>query len=240
MNGSGLRIGELAELAGTTTRAIRHYHAIGLLAEPERDASGYRRYGPEHVVGLVRIRRLRNLGMPLDQIAGQLPECGDLTTALRSLVDDISGQIAELVELRARVLDIAASGAAEAPVAAWTSALGQNSPLPAGEQEAVELLDALHPQGIGGVIDTASELMSDPGRRERLEACIHRFKALPEDAGDEKIEALAADYAGLMPRPATPPPSIDVDTMDKLLGDRFSPAQRRCLHRVRELLGARA
>lgn len=165
MSESGLRIGELAGLAGTTPRAIRHYHAIGLLAEPERDESGYRRYGPEHVVGVVRIRRLRSLGMPLDQIAGQLPERGDLTAALRSLADEISTQIEELVQLRARVLDIAASGAAEAPLDSWTAALGADAPLPAEEHEAVELLDALHPQGIGGVIDQASALMSDPGRR---------------------------------------------------------------------------
>jgi DNA-binding transcriptional MerR regulator len=40
-----LRIGELADLAGVTVRTIRHYHAKGLLAEPPRDPSGYRRYG---------------------------------------------------------------------------------------------------------------------------------------------------------------------------------------------------
>jgi DNA-binding transcriptional MerR regulator len=239
MDARGLRIGELAGLAGTTTRAIRHYHAIGLIGEPERDESGYRRYGPEHVVAVVRIRRLRSLGMPLDQIAGQL-EPADLSAALRSLAVDISQQIAELVQLRERVLDIAASGAAEAPLDAWTRALGQDGPLPAGEQEAVDLVDALHPQGIRGVIDQASDLMSDPARRERLESLIHRFKALPDDADDEKIEKLAGDYAALMPRPTNPPPSVDLDTMDKLLGDRFSSAQRRCLHRVRELLERRS
>jgi DNA-binding transcriptional MerR regulator len=235
MDARGLRIGELASLAGTTTRAIRHYHAIGLIAEPERDESGYRRYGPEHVVAVVRIRRLRNLGMPLDQIAEQV-EPADLASALRSLADDISQQIAELVQLRERVLDIAASGAAEAPVDAWARALGQNAGLPAGEQEAVELIDALHPQGIGGVIEQASPLMSDPAQKERLESLLHRFQALPDDANDEQIDALAADYAALMPRPAQPPPSVDLDTMDKLLGERFSTSQRRCLHRVRELL----
>ena len=56
-----LRIGQLAALAATTTRTIRHYHAIGLLPEPERDESGYRRYGAEHLVRLIRIRRLRSL-----------------------------------------------------------------------------------------------------------------------------------------------------------------------------------
>jgi len=239
MDAPGLRIGELASLAGTTTRAIRHYHAIGLLPEPERDESGYRRYGPEHVVAVVRIRRLRSVGMPLDRIADQL-EPADLAAALRSLADDIAQQIAELVKLRARVLDIAASGAAEAPIDVWTRALGQHVALPAGERDAVELLDALHPQGIRGVIERASPLMSDPARRELMESLLHRFQALPDDASEEQIEALAADYAALTPRPAQPPPSIDLDTMDKLLGDRFSRSQRRCLHLVRELLEDRS
>ena len=98
----GLRIGELAELAGTTTRAVRHYHAIGLIEEPERDQSGYRRYGPEDLVALVRVRRLRGLGMPLDQIGPQLAgTSGDLASALRALGADISRQIEELEHLRA-------------------------------------------------------------------------------------------------------------------------------------------
>jgi MerR family regulatory protein len=39
-----LTIGQLAAYAGVTVRAVRHDHHIGLLPEPERDASGYRRY----------------------------------------------------------------------------------------------------------------------------------------------------------------------------------------------------
>ena len=48
-----LTIGQLAAYAGVTVRAVRHYHQIGLLPEPERDASGYRRYGPTAVVSLI-------------------------------------------------------------------------------------------------------------------------------------------------------------------------------------------
>ncbi len=40
-----LTIGQLAAYAGVTVRAVRHYHQVGLLPEPERDASGYRRGG---------------------------------------------------------------------------------------------------------------------------------------------------------------------------------------------------
>ncbi|WP_027344965.1 MerR family transcriptional regulator [Hamadaea tsunoensis] len=63
-----LTIGQLAEYAGVTTRAVRHYHQIGLLPEPDRDASGYRRYDATAVVSLIKIRTLANAGVPLSQI----------------------------------------------------------------------------------------------------------------------------------------------------------------------------
>jgi DNA-binding transcriptional MerR regulator len=63
-----LTIGQLAAYAGVTVRAVRHYHQIGLLPEPERDASGYRRYGARAVVTLIKIRTLANAGVPLSQI----------------------------------------------------------------------------------------------------------------------------------------------------------------------------
>jgi DNA-binding transcriptional MerR regulator len=68
-----LTIGQLAAYAGVTVRAVRHYHQIGLLPEPERDASGYRRYGARAVVSLIKIRILANAGVPLSRI-GQMLE----------------------------------------------------------------------------------------------------------------------------------------------------------------------
>ena len=63
-----LTIGQLAGHTGVTVRAIRHYHQRGLLAEPERDASGYRRYGATAVVDLIRIKTLSDAGVPLARI----------------------------------------------------------------------------------------------------------------------------------------------------------------------------
>jgi DNA-binding transcriptional MerR regulator len=44
----GITIGQLADYAGVTIKAVRHYHKRGLLEEPARDASGYRRYSVRH------------------------------------------------------------------------------------------------------------------------------------------------------------------------------------------------
>ncbi|MFI7217971.1 DUF3159 domain-containing protein [Micromonospora maritima] len=40
---------ELAEIAGTTLKTVRHYHRIGLLEEPERAVNGYKQYGIRHL-----------------------------------------------------------------------------------------------------------------------------------------------------------------------------------------------
>jgi DNA-binding transcriptional MerR regulator len=64
-----LTIGQLANHCGVTVRAIRHYHRVGLLPEPVRDDSGYRRYGAQAVVDLVRIKVLADAGVPLAQVS---------------------------------------------------------------------------------------------------------------------------------------------------------------------------
>jgi DNA-binding transcriptional MerR regulator len=63
-----LTIGEVASYAGVTVRAVRHYHAKGLLPEPKRDHSGYRRYDAAAVVELIRIRTLAEAGVPLARV----------------------------------------------------------------------------------------------------------------------------------------------------------------------------
>lgn len=63
-----LRSRQLAELAGTTPRALRHYHRIGLLPEVPRDINGYRRYAAHDLVRVLRIRALAASGMPLRRI----------------------------------------------------------------------------------------------------------------------------------------------------------------------------
>jgi DNA-binding transcriptional MerR regulator len=60
---------ELAQLAGTTLRAVRHYHEVGLLPEPERLPNGYKAYRADHLVRLLEIRRLSALGFSLAAIA---------------------------------------------------------------------------------------------------------------------------------------------------------------------------
>lgn len=59
---------ELADLAGTTLRTVRHYHDVGLLPPPPRRTNGYKSYGVSHLTILLRIRRLVELGASLSEI----------------------------------------------------------------------------------------------------------------------------------------------------------------------------
>ena len=66
--GPVLTIKQLADFVGVTVRAIRHYHARGLLPEPPRDVSGYRRYDAQAAVDLIRIKTLADAGVPLSRV----------------------------------------------------------------------------------------------------------------------------------------------------------------------------
>jgi DNA-binding transcriptional MerR regulator len=65
-----LRIGELAELTGTTPRTIRYYEEIGLLEGGQRAQGKHRCYTQEDVARVKEIVRLRDLlGLSLDQLS---------------------------------------------------------------------------------------------------------------------------------------------------------------------------
>ncbi|WP_165069442.1 MerR family transcriptional regulator [Marisediminicola senii] len=63
-----VKIGDAAAFVGTTPRAIRHYHHIGLLPEPERGSDGRRRYGYDEVMRLLWIRTMADAGIALNDI----------------------------------------------------------------------------------------------------------------------------------------------------------------------------
>ncbi|CAM5229488.1 transcriptional regulator [Streptomyces spiroverticillatus] len=107
-----VKIGDAAALAGTTPRAIRHYHDMGLIPEPGRGGDGRRRYGLQDVVRLLWIRRMADAGVALDDIrdafaatgpGGDSPADGDITAALARLEETLAAKEAELARQRARV-----------------------------------------------------------------------------------------------------------------------------------------
>jgi DNA-binding transcriptional MerR regulator len=63
-----VKIGDAASFVGTTPRAIRHYHQIGLIPEPKRGNDGHRRYGYDEMIRLLWIRKMADAGIALADI----------------------------------------------------------------------------------------------------------------------------------------------------------------------------
>jgi len=101
-----VRIGELADAVGTTTKTLRFYEEHALLPEAERTPSGYRDYSPEAVTRIDFIHRGKAAGLTLAQIRqillirdrGQAP-CEHVRDLLDTRLADLHEQISKLVAL---------------------------------------------------------------------------------------------------------------------------------------------
>lgn len=243
-----LSIKQAADLAGVTVRAVRHYHATGLLPEPSRDASGYRRYGGRDVIALVRIARLRALGMPLSQIASRVADAQDseasLPDALRALADEIDSEISQLIGTRDRLRELADSETFSQPVKALTQALqeqgvlGPSDQLRAGEGWAAAVLDALHPEGMPGVLAEARRLLADPQTVAALGPLRRRLGKLNARTPDAEIAALAEQVASMLPKSDQYDQLLNVQLIDLLLSDGLNATQKRFMHELCDRIGA--
>jgi DNA-binding transcriptional MerR regulator len=111
-----LTISQLASYAGVTVRAVRHYHAKGLLPEPERDHSGYRRYDAAAVVELIRIRTLADAGVPLSRVRALLAaDDADFAAAVDDIDRRLRAEIRELQRHRERIAKLAAGDSLALP-----------------------------------------------------------------------------------------------------------------------------
>ncbi len=104
-----ITIGQLADYAGVTIKAIRHYHQRGLLAEPPRDSSGYRRYSAQDAIDLVKIKTLAEAGVPLARINELLAADPDRFAAAIAEIDrNLAERATEIVRTRKRIAQLSA------------------------------------------------------------------------------------------------------------------------------------
>lgn len=186
-----LTIGQLAAYAGVTTRAVRHYHQIGLLAEPDRDSSGYRTYAGPDVVRLIRIRTLAEAGVPLARVH-ELLDAGE--EAFARAVDEIDRrlreEIRELQEHRRRIAKLAAGDSLALPPSATAyldrmRSLGTPEVMVEMERDAWILIAAQMP-------DRMDEFMADK-ERQLDDPLMRRFLRLIGDL----VETEQPDEDGL-------------------------------------------
>lgn len=110
-----MKIGELAEAAGVTTKTVRYYESIGLVPEPDRSASGYRDYRPRAVERLRFIRDAQATGLALAEIQSVLElkdagagSCGHTRSLLARHLDELDDQIRRLQASRSELAELAA------------------------------------------------------------------------------------------------------------------------------------
>ncbi|MET7274321.1 MerR family transcriptional regulator [Streptomyces flaveolus] len=236
-----MRIGEIAVLVGLTTRAIRHYHHVGLLPEPERRPNGYRTYSVRDAVLLARVRRLTELGLSLDEVRDALADDDgrELAEVLKDLDADLARQEADIRERRRRLGALLAEPpGATGPVSPGLAALlaqapRTDSPSAAKDRDYLTLVD--------GMVDDAGDqemfallgtLVTDPAIVELYE----RLDALAEaPADDPRIAPLAADLMAAVPDElfaAIPADGAVLTGFKEALLAEYAPAQAEVVSRL--------
>lgn len=196
-----LTIGQLAAYAGVTVRAVRHYHQIGLLPEPERDASGYRRYGATAVVSLIKIRALANAGVPLSQIRQMLDaDASTFAEAAQRIDSQLRDEIERLETSRKQIAQLTAGDSLALPpeVISYLDRLreiGASERMVEGERDGWILVAARWPERIHEWMPGKLAQLDDP-------QVVRLYRLLSEifesDAGDDPRLQEAADImAGL-------------------------------------------
>lgn len=214
-----LTISQLADHVGVTVRAIRHYHQRGLLKEPERDASGYRRYDAQAVVDLIRIKTLSDAGVPLARIEELLsagPE--EFSTAITEIDAALKQQIRDLTRSRRRIADLGGGERLFLPgevadILDRLREMGISERVVQIERDAWIIVAALSPEQVPAWAEEKLAAMADPEFRRLY---LATDDAQDWDVGDPRLAKLAGDMAAWMARSGRsrqqyPPPDMAVD-----------------------------
>jgi DNA-binding transcriptional MerR regulator len=242
-----LTISQLAAYAGVTVRAVRHYHQIGLLPEPERDASGYRRYGATAVVSLIKIRTLANAGVPLSHI-GQMLEADTaaFAEAVQRIDDRLRDEIERLETSRKQIAQLAAGDSLTLPpeVISYLDRLrdiGASERMLEGERDGWILVAARWPDSIPAVIAGKHAQLDDP-QLVRLYQVLSELLESDVDDDDPRPREAADIMAGLLEQ-ASASGELDFVNVAKddlafdlldVLAVEFDPRSRRMLDLMRE------
>ena len=110
-----LNIGEFSKMTHLSVKALRHYHDVGILEPAAIDPhSGYRSYDAGQVTSAQVIRRLRDLGMPLDAIRSVLT-APDLAARNREITVHLERMERQLEQTQAAVSGLRALLGGPAP-----------------------------------------------------------------------------------------------------------------------------
>ena len=207
-----LTISQLAAYAGVTVRTVRWYHQRGLLPEPVRDASGYRRYDGQAVIDLVRIATLAGAGVPLGRI-GELLQADELE--FREAITDVDAELeARIAELQQRRVDLAQLPSAErlcvpdeiAELLDLERSIGISERTIRMEREGWILLAAAYPELVPAVLTWKERTARDP-HFQQLQ--LKMDQAFDWDPDDPRLPELARECLEVMARLYPPEAAAD-------------------------------
>ncbi|WP_063130229.1 MerR family transcriptional regulator [Nocardia fusca] len=191
----GLTIGHAAEFVGVTIKTVRHYHRLGVVAEPERDSSGYRRYRSADLLRLVQVRTLAGAGVPLAEIGDLLDADPErFATALSDVDRRLAERIEDLIARRETLCRLAQGDRVLLPDRACTvldrlAELGFSPDYVAGQREGLVLARALIPEIFDSFLTRLEHGLDDP---EWIELTKRGWEAMSWDPDDPRIEELAS------------------------------------------------
>ncbi len=189
-----ITIGQLAAYAGVTIKAVRHYHKRGLLEEPSRDSSCYRRYSAEHAINLIKIRTLAEAGVPLVRIKELLAANPDRFAAAINEIDrNLQERAKELRRTRQRIARLRAGDRlfVSADVADYLDRLGElgvSQRMVQMERDGWILMQSASPKGAAIWIADKRNALSDP---EFCAIYLEYDAAFEWAPDDERLYALA-------------------------------------------------
>ncbi|WP_410638457.1 MerR family transcriptional regulator [Amycolatopsis sp. lyj-346] len=192
-------IGQAAAFAGVTVKTVRHYHQHGLLDEPRRDSSGYRRYRSADLLRLVQVRTLAGAGVPLAEVGPLLnADAEQFAATLTDVERRLTERIADLAARRDTLRQLTDGdrlllpGRARAILDRLTE-LGFDPGYVAGQREALVLARAMAPELFGIFLTQLEHRLDDPGFVE-LTQRAWEARSWPPD--DPRIGELASALAG--------------------------------------------
>jgi DNA-binding transcriptional MerR regulator len=194
-----LSISQLASYTGVTVRAVRHYHHVGLLPEPERDRSGYRTYDAAAVVRLVRIRTLAEAGVPLARVQELLdasPE--EFAAGVEQIDKHLRAEVRRLQENRKRIARLAAGESLALPQSAVDylgrlRALGVDERVIALERDAWIMIAAYDPERI-------DEYIADKQRQLDNDDVVRLYRMLGDALGWSEDDERVVELVDLLER----------------------------------------
>ena len=196
----GVTIGQAAAFAGVTVRAIRHYHQHGLLDEPRRDHSGYRRYTSADLLRLVQVRTLAAAGVPLAEIKSLLDADPDrFAAALVEVERRLTDRIDELIARRDTLRRLASGDRALLPERACAlldraPGLGFTAADVALAREALVLVRVLVPESFDDYLAQVERALEDPRWVALNKRVWDAGEWEPDDPRVDELAAAVADH----------------------------------------------